>query len=371
MGRRPRQCLGGGGEAAEKPIGGAWTASGPRTSGSDSAEPSNVGTDRPGPMPPEPSTVSSRSGEAARTTSGLWGAASIRTMGRTVSGCIGTAPPGIRWTTLCKHIFMTPGEAAPTTSGQSEARTSAMVHWDGTGWNAVPSVPIESHLNGIWGSGPDDVWAVGGEWVDDVTHLVAIFHWDGTSWTQVLDLKQAPAGTEELLHVWGSGPSDVWAVGLSGTILHWDGGRLVACAERNDGKSLRRVGERAERCLGRRWSRFGWPDGRNEQHHSPLGRYRLVQHARRHDDRALPGLGEQCHRCMGGRRRHSALGRVFVDQRLARRARIRRLLRSLGERPERRLGRRKWRHHPSSRTVVGASAASTRSSASRRARAPR
>ena len=52
----------------------------------------------------------------------------------------------------------------------------------------------------VWGSGASDVWAVG----DSGT----ILHWDGSAWTS------ASSGTTfALFGVWGSGANDVWAVG--------------------------------------------------------------------------------------------------------------------------------------------------------------
>jgi hypothetical protein len=34
------------------------------------------------------------------------------------------------------------------------------LHFDGTEWRAVP-VPVDTPLYGVWGSGPNDAWAVG------------------------------------------------------------------------------------------------------------------------------------------------------------------------------------------------------------------
>lgn len=65
-------------------------------------------------------------------------------------------------------------------------------------------------INAVWGSGPSDVWAVG--------RAGTIVHFDGTTWSSPPSLT-----TSTLLAVWGSGPADVWAVGDSGTILHFDG----------------------------------------------------------------------------------------------------------------------------------------------------
>ncbi len=68
-----------------------------------------------------------------------------------------------------------------------------------------------SDLFGIWGSGPSDVWAVGS---------TRIVRWNGTSWAL-----GAPSTvvTNRLNHVWGTGPADVLAVGGNGTILRWNG----------------------------------------------------------------------------------------------------------------------------------------------------
>jgi len=64
------------------------------------------------------------------------------------------------------------------------------------------------NVYGVWGTGPSDVWAVG--------YQNNILHWDGTAWSSSL------TGTTGELHgVWGTGRNDVWAVGRQ--ILHWDG----------------------------------------------------------------------------------------------------------------------------------------------------
>jgi hypothetical protein len=83
----------------------------------------------------------------------------------------------------------------------------AILHYDGTSWSSA-STPDGVILNRVWGSGPNDVWAVGG----------ALLHFDGTTWTA-----SSFALSEYVYDVWGSGPSDVWAVGQGSSILHWDG----------------------------------------------------------------------------------------------------------------------------------------------------
>lgn len=87
-------------------------------------------------------------------------------------------------------------------------------HYDGSQWSAmaVPSIPI---LVWVYGFGPNDVLAVG---VGG-----GAIHYDGSVWTEL------DTGTnEDLWGLWGSSPNDIWIVG--GTIgqgdpllLHYDG----------------------------------------------------------------------------------------------------------------------------------------------------
>jgi hypothetical protein len=65
-------------------------------------------------------------------------------------------------------------------------------------------------FGGIWGSSPTDVYAVG--------EYGTILHYDGNSWSDMTS-----GSTASLLDVWGSSPSDVYAVAYGGTILHYDG----------------------------------------------------------------------------------------------------------------------------------------------------
>jgi hypothetical protein len=75
-------------------------------------------------------------------------------------------------------------------------------------WAAVTS-PTTSSLSSVWGSGSNDVWAVGSNGV--------IVHWNGTAWAAVT----SPT-TSSLSSVWGSGSNDVWAVGLGGIIIRYN-----------------------------------------------------------------------------------------------------------------------------------------------------
>jgi hypothetical protein len=66
------------------------------------------------------------------------------------------------------------------------------------------------NLRGVWGSGASDVFAVG--------HGGTILNYNGTSWSS-----QTSGTIKNLYSVWGSGASDVFAVGAYGTILHYNG----------------------------------------------------------------------------------------------------------------------------------------------------
>ncbi len=68
-----------------------------------------------------------------------------------------------------------------------------------------------TELYGLWGSGPGDIWNVGKSGL--------ILHFDGHKWAQVF----AGVTTADLYGVWGANPSNVWAVGSHGTVLHFDG----------------------------------------------------------------------------------------------------------------------------------------------------
>jgi hypothetical protein len=87
------------------------------------------------------------------------------------------------------------------------------MHWDGTAWSSVGGGNV-SAASGVWGSSSNDVWAVGPGY-DGV--LSAFMHWDGSAWSGDIS-PLSPLGAT--VGVGGSGPSDVWAVGANGTILH-------------------------------------------------------------------------------------------------------------------------------------------------------
>ena len=76
-------------------------------------------------------------------------------------------------------------------------------------WTVMTS-GTAANLSAVWGASPSDVFAVG----DGGT----ILHWDGAEWSP-----SASPTTADLNGVSGTGPSNAFAVGAGGTILHWDG----------------------------------------------------------------------------------------------------------------------------------------------------
>lgn len=94
----------------------------------------------------------------------------------------------------------------------------AIFHWDGTAWTQSTTVEPDGNTKRqafkVWGSAADDVWVVGSG--------ALVMHWDGAAWET---LGQPVYKTTSLTTVRGTGPDDVYAVGGEGnaTTAHWDG----------------------------------------------------------------------------------------------------------------------------------------------------
>src|SRR5579863_5911400 len=87
-------------------------------------------------------------------------------------------------------------DAAPFAASDGPAPIGAC---SDAGWCWSNPLPSGDTLDGVWGSGPDDVWAVGNG---------TIIHWDGEAWSSRV------SGTDEpLLAIWGDGADDIWATG--------------------------------------------------------------------------------------------------------------------------------------------------------------
>ena len=93
-----------------------------------------------------------------------------------------------------------------------------IVKWDGERWNPFPS--FDGVKQSIHGFNEQNIFVAGTFGAYGV-----IGRWDGSIW-HVNNFLYDPLGTDTIwaLHaVWGTSPDDVWAVGDKGTIVHWDG----------------------------------------------------------------------------------------------------------------------------------------------------
>lgn len=86
-------------------------------------------------------------------------------------------------------------------------------------WTEAFEVGEETALSGVWGSGPDDVYMVGGD-----ESRGAVYHYDGTAWTEDLTVDTP----DLLVWVFGFGADDVWIVGEGGTALRGSVGDWTA-----------------------------------------------------------------------------------------------------------------------------------------------
>ncbi len=92
---------------------------------------------------------------------------------------------------------------------------AVLFHFDGDAWTQADlpaTAAAKIAMYKLWGTASDDVWACGMGGV--------LIHFDGDAWTAV------DSGTDrDLFTVAGTGPDDVYAVGGvgNGQIQHWDG----------------------------------------------------------------------------------------------------------------------------------------------------
>jgi len=96
--------------------------------------------------------------------------------------------------------------------------SSGIIKWDGNNWNVFPS--FAGIKQGIFGFDENNIFVVG-----DYTNRGVVGIWNGSNWTEYRDDYFISRGDTvyPLRSVWGSSPTDVWAVGDNGTIIHWDG----------------------------------------------------------------------------------------------------------------------------------------------------
>lgn len=86
----------------------------------------------------------------------------------------------------------------------------------------VMSTPTTATLFGLWGSGPDDLWAVGGD-ANGTIGAGVILRNQGAGWEDVTADLPAGGDTTAFFKVWGRSATDITIVGFIGRILHFNG----------------------------------------------------------------------------------------------------------------------------------------------------
>jgi serine/threonine protein kinase len=84
----------------------------------------------------------------------------------------------------------------------------------GMSWSEVASNTTQA-LQDVWGTGPTNLWAVG--------RGGTLLRYNGTAWAEVPS--SAATSKVYLNAIWGSAADDVWVTGKEGTILHFDGNK--------------------------------------------------------------------------------------------------------------------------------------------------
>jgi hypothetical protein len=116
------------------------------------------------------------------------------------------------------QLFGTPGYAPDGiqvfSAGTSGLLQQISIHLENFPYTFEPrpsqraDPPVD--LAGLWGSSPSNLYAVG--------EFGTVLHYDGASWNKMNGIPTV----QQLNAVWGSG-NDVFVVGDCGTVLHWDG----------------------------------------------------------------------------------------------------------------------------------------------------
>lgn len=128
----------------------------------------------------------------------------------------------------------------------------AILHWEGTRWSASATSGV---LYGVFARAPDDVWAVGANWIASPGSVPSdglLLHFDGRGWDS---LNEGPGALQA---VWGRSADDVWAGGDQ-RLLHfdgagwsevWTGGTAAAIAGGSSARSILVGGERTDPTTG-------------------------------------------------------------------------------------------------------------------------
>lgn len=170
---------------------------------------------------------------------------------------------GVRGDLWC--VFAVP--EGPVLLGGSHGN---VLSYDGVSFQRMQTPGRSSHtVYGIWGRGPDDVYAVGSV----AGRNGFIWHFDGEAWIELdvaaSELPTSPEGdTPGFFKVWGDARGGVWVVGDDGLVLHArDGGPFerVQTGARERLLTVHAVGDRIAAVGGEQEGTLIelWPDRRS------------------------------------------------------------------------------------------------------------
>src|SRR5581483_9781049 len=109
----------------------------------------------------------------------------------------------------CGQVREVPTEAGVDAGACRAVRVPDGGTCSADGWCWTNPLPQGGNLNGVFASSPGDAWAVG--------IGGTILHWNGSAWSI------GETGGATLRNGFATSTCDAWAVGDRGTILHWDG----------------------------------------------------------------------------------------------------------------------------------------------------
>jgi len=126
----------------------------------------------------------------------------------------------------------------PQSFGNPAAQKGIILHYDGVAWSEVQHGQTDTFFRDVWGSGPRDVFVVGG--IEGFGTPGVILHFDGANWTRQLLVNDSQPHNQ-LRGVWGFAPDDVYAVGSGQAPIAGNPG-MQALAFHYDGNAWLRSG---------------------------------------------------------------------------------------------------------------------------------
>jgi hypothetical protein len=150
-----------------------------------------------------------------------------------------TVPASVGYMELAHVKAFSPTDAWAIGASTTVPGAASATHWNGSAWTSF-TTPVLSTLNltmnAISGSSGHDVWAAGqarSSGYHNTVRQSVLVHYDGTSWTQV-----TVPDTKGLLDVAALSPTDVWTLGVDGSVLHWDGTAWTVKTQVNGANAL-------------------------------------------------------------------------------------------------------------------------------------